>query len=63
MNQDSNLDDCHNENKQISKKVFALVIFFIHEILKIDQKMVRAKKVVTMKSPFSHIHQLREGIL
>ena len=37
--------------------------FLIHEILKIDQKMVGAKKVVTMKSQFFHIHQLREGIL
>ena len=42
---------------------FAPVIFLIREILKSDQKMAGAKKVVTMKSQFFHIHQPCEGIL
>ena len=46
-----------------SNNFLAPAIFLIREIFKSDQKMAGAKKVVTMKSQFFHIHQPREGIL
>ena len=46
-----------------SNNFFGSGLFLIHKILKSDQKMAAAKKVVTIKSQFFHTHQLRKGIL
>ena len=40
----------------------ASAIFLIHEILKTDQKMAGAKKVITIESQFFHTRQSREEI-
>ena len=55
--------DKHEKSDFFTLTIFlAPAIFSIHEILKKDQKMTGAKKVVITKNQFFHACQPREGI-